>query len=81
MIKTKWQLILAELKRKGWSQTDIAKAHGDVSQSAINYLNTGATKEPNYSVGDFLVRLNKFENKEAALQALACNKRKEVECE
>lgn len=56
MNKTKWQEIIAELKKAGWTQTAIGKECG-VSQAAINQIKLGLTKEPSHSIGEKLIEL------------------------
>ena len=56
MNKTKWQEIIAELKKAGWTQTAIGKECG-VSQAAINQIKLGLTKEPSHSIGERLIEL------------------------
>ena len=55
---TKWQAILEKLKEKGWSQTAIAE-HCNVSQTAINLINIGATRDPRHSLGENLIKLSR----------------------
>lgn len=54
--QTKWQKIIAELKEKGWKQTEIGDACR-ISQSAITQLNSGSTKEPRHSIGEKIIAL------------------------
>lgn len=56
MNQTKWQEIIAELKKAGWTQSAIGKECG-VSQAAINQIKLGLTKEPSYSIGEKLIEL------------------------
>ena len=56
MKQNKWQAIIAELKEAGWTQTAIGN-ECNVSQSAINQIKLGLTKEPSYSVGEKLIEL------------------------
>lgn len=55
-MQTKWQEIIAELKKAGWTQTAIGN-ECNVSQSAINQLKLGQTKEPTHSVGEKMIEL------------------------
>lgn len=55
-MQTKWQEIMAELKKAGWTQTAIGAECG-VSQSAINQIKLGLTKEPSHSVGEKIIEL------------------------
>lgn len=55
-MQTKWQKIIAELKKAGWTQTAIGSECG-VSQSAINQIKLGLTKEPAHSIGEKLIEL------------------------
>jgi|GEM_PF-2927942 len=64
MTQTKWQEIIAELKKAGWTQTAIAKECG-VSQAAINQIKLGSTKEPSHSVGEKLIELATVVTEEA----------------
>lgn len=59
MKQTQWQKILKSLKDKGWTQTDIAY-ECNISQSAVQQINSGIIKEPRYSVGKRLIELNKI---------------------
>lgn len=56
MNQTKWQEIIAELKKAGWTQSAIGKECG-VSQAAINQIKLGLTKEPSHSIGEKLIEL------------------------
>jgi|26BtaG_2_1085354.scaffolds.fasta_scaffold14781_4 transcriptional regulator with XRE-family HTH domain len=56
MSQTKWQEIIAELKKAGWTQAAIGKECG-VSQAAINQIKLGLTKEPSHSIGEKLIKL------------------------
>lgn len=56
MTQTKWQEIIAELKKAGWTQTAIGNECG-VSQAAINQIKLGLTKEPSHSIGEKLIEL------------------------
>ena len=62
-MQTKWQEIIAELKKAGWTQTAIGK-ECNVSQSAINQLKLGQTKEPAHSVGEKMIELLKESTEE-----------------
>lgn len=56
MNQTRWQEIIADLKKAGWTQTAIGKECG-VSQAAINQIKLGSTKEPSHSIGEKLIEL------------------------
>lgn len=70
MRQTQWQKILKSLKDKGWTQTDIAN-ECNISQSAVQQINSGIIKEPRYSVGKRLIELQKLKG----------NKEELIECE
>ena len=53
---TKWQLLLVDLKKLGWTQKLVAK-QCNVTQAAINQLNIGKSREPRHSLGEKLLGL------------------------
>lgn len=55
-MQTNWKAVIGDLKSHGLTQAQIAEAVG-VTQSAINLLNIGSTKEPRHSVGVRLLEL------------------------
>lgn len=59
--KTKWQLLLKDLKKQGWSQERIAN-HCKVTQAAINQLNIGKSREPRHSLGENLIELSTLQS-------------------
>jgi transcriptional regulator with XRE-family HTH domain len=53
-----WQLLLAELKKRGWRQVQIAERAG-VVQATVSKLARGSIREPAYSVGAALLDLHR----------------------
>lgn len=70
MKQTQWQEILKSLKSHGWTQAEIAR-ECNISQPAVQQINSGSTKEPRYSVGKRLIELHKLRG----------NKKELAECE
>lgn len=62
---TKWQLLLIDLKKLGWTQKLVAK-QCDVTQAAINQLNIGRSREPRHSLGERLLSLQGIDASEYA---------------
>lgn len=63
-----WTHLLAELKRAGLTQSEIAQRVG-APQSVISVLSTGKFRNPSFAVGFALVELHKKQVRKTARAA------------
>lgn len=65
-----WPQLLAELRKRGWTQTLLAERLG-IAQSAISELGSGVIKDPRYATGAALWALHASGDVPVAAEAKA----------